>query len=130
MEITPDFSEAIIFESIPDGTYKARIASVESKKSKKDEPMLKWKFTLFGGEGDLSKFNNAAVFYNTMIGGKGAGMLKTLWEAVLGEVPAKFDTDQLLGGEVSIVIKTGYDQHGQKSKYPDVKAITALQPPF
>lgn len=125
MNITPDFSEAVEFTAITPGTYKMRIVDCEQKTSQKNDPYLKWKFQLFGAEGAYAKFNNAHVWTNTMITGKGAGKLKELLVAT-GWQSGSFDPQQLLGKEVVGVLVTGKDQQGNPSDYPEVKSIKAL----
>lgn len=125
--ITPDFSEAQELEPIPTGVYNARIVDVEQKTAKSSgNTYLKWKLQLFGAEGDLAKYNNWPVFYNTMTSGKGAGMLKQFAKAVLKEVPTQLDTDAFLGKEVQISLQQGKDQDGNPSTWPEVKSVKAL----
>lgn len=128
--ITPDFSEAVEATPIPDGVYNARITEAKVEKAKKSgDAFLKWKLTIFGAEGDAAKYNGWPVFYNTMIGGKGAGMLKTLIKAATGVEPAgAFDTDELLGKEVTLTLKQRMQEDGTPAAWPDVKSVKAYLP--
>lgn len=129
--ITPDFSEAandVTSTPIPDGTYATRITGAELRKSKAGDPMVNWKLTIFGAQGELSKYNNWPVYYSTMQVGKGAGMLKKFYLAATGEVlTGAFDTDMLLSKEVEVDLVNEVNPNtGEPSKYPKVKAVRAI----
>lgn len=128
-KVLPDFSEAVELTStpMPVGTYPTRITGVELKDTKAgDAKYLKIKHTVFGLEGDLAKFNSWPIFGNYMTSGKGAGRLKELL-AILGIKPDELDTEALPGREVKITIAYVVDQrNGEKSLYPEIKAIAAL----
>lgn len=128
MKITPDFSEATEdLGTLPDGTYKTRIVDVEPKQSAKGTNYLKWKLQVFGGVGDAARFNNWPVYYNTMIEGRGSGMLKNFLTCAMGEqVAGEFDTEMLLGREVEVTVQTGKDEMGRDRKWPDVKAVAKI----
>lgn len=131
MRITPDFSEAVSRDPIADGIYHARIieASLQPSKKNPTESYIKWKLELFGAEGDLAKENGKMLFYNTMITGKGAGMLKDLVHAATGkEIDADFDTDELLGQQVTVTLKARIKEDGTADAWPDVKAVKAYMP--
>jgi len=129
MKITPDFSEASEdLGSLPDGTYKTRIVEVEPKQSAKGNSYLKWKLQVFGGEGDIARYNNWPVFYNTMLEGPGSGMLKKFLKCAMNEeVAGEFDSEMLLGREIEVTVQTGKDEMGRNRKWPDVKAVAAIQ---
>ena len=123
--ITPDFSEASD-QPIQAGTYNARILKSEQRTSQNGNDYIKWTLSLFGCEGEYAALNNRYVWYNTMLSGRGASMLKKFVKAATGETPpAEFDTDSLVGKEVCLVLVPGVDQQGNPSDYPDVKAVTA-----
>lgn len=126
MQITPDFSEAIESSPIPAGVYKVRITGVEQKTSRKGDPYLNWKLTIFGAEGELSSCNNRPVFMVTMLKGPGAGRLKDLAKAALGELPETWDTDQFLGRELEAVLVERRLDDGTVANFPDVKTVRAL----
>lgn len=129
MLITPDLSEATenTNEPIPGGIYNVRIVDVEEKTSKKGAKYLTWKLQIFGATGDFARFNNWPVFYSTMLSGSGASMLKTLYKAATHtDIPTPFDTDVLLGKEVTITLMPGKSPTGETSKWPDVKGVKAL----
>lgn len=121
MEIQADFSEVA---TLAPGTYKARLTKCENLVSKKGGQYLKWTLETFGS--DDAKNNNKKVFHNTMTSGPGAGGLKRLLAATVGPVDGSFDTDALLGKEVSITVVQGTDQHGNVSDFPEVKAVAKL----
>ncbi len=130
MLVVPDFSEAAESNSepIPAGIYKVRLEEATPVKTKDGTgTYIKWKAKIFGAEGELEKYNNWPVFYNTMTSGKGAGMLKTLIAAAIGEVPeGNFDTDDLLGKEVQFTLTQGKDKDGNPSTWPNVKGVRAI----
>lgn len=130
MIITPELSEAVDTpsEPIPPGVYKVRIEDAEVKQTKAGTgSYLSWKLKIFGAEGDHAKYNNWPVFYSTMTSGKGAGMLKALYKAALGqELTGQFDATELFGREVQVAIAQRRDQDGNVSRWPDVKSVKAL----
>lgn len=129
MEITPDFSEAVADTgaSVPDGTYKVRVVEVEMKDSKAGNKYLNWKLEIFGAEGEVARFNNWKIYHRTMLAGKGAGMLKSFVKAATGtDVTGSFSTDTIIGKELQVTVKTGLDQNGEPSRYPEVKAVKAI----
>lgn len=127
--ITPDFSES---SDAPwqEGIYNARIEEATVKTSQKGNQYVRWTMSVFGAEGDYAKFNNRKVWHNTMLSGRGAGMLKKFIKAATGEVLAEgqgLDTDALIGREVALTITQGFDQDGNVSDYPEVKAVNSVQ---
>lgn len=131
MIIQPDFSQAVESTqgSIPPGVYKLRIEDCSLVTTQKGDPMLKWKLKIYGAEGEVAKYNNWPVYHNTMTVGKGAGMLKALYKAALGEDPTgPLDTDVLLGKEVEAVLTQGRDQQGNPTTWPSVKTVRSIIP--
>lgn len=128
-QITVDLSEAVEMGGVVPGVYSARISGCEQKIAKTSgATYLKWELTIFGAEGELSRFNNHKAWYNTMTSGKGAGMLKNLVKSATGEeIAGDFDTDNLLGKEVQLTLVEGKNQQGEPSGYPEVKAVKPLQ---
>jgi len=130
MQITPDFSNASESAPIPAGVYKTRITGCEQKTSQRTgNSYLNWKLTIFGADGELSRQNNRPLFLVTMFSGPGAGRLKDLCKAATGAVPTgSFDTDNLIGKEVEVVVADRIDQQtGQPSSFPDVKHVRAIR---
>lgn len=120
--IEPDFSE--VTGAIPPGTYAARIKDCEVKDSQKGQKYLNWKLELFGDP----EVNNRIVEANTMIAGKGAFKLKELYKAAMGEdLDGKFDTDSLIGREITVALVQGKDREGNPSQFPDVKSFAPLK---
>ena len=126
-QITVDLSEAVEMSGVVPGVYNARITGAEPKTSKAGGTYVAWELTIFGAEGELSRFNNHKAWHNTMTSGKGAGMLKSFYKAATGEdLTGSLDTDNLLGKEIQVTLTEGKDQHGQPSNYPSVKAVKPL----
>ena len=115
-----------VSETIVPGTYKARIVSVEEQTSQAGNPMLNWRAVVFDDE----KFNNASIFDRTPTTGKGAFRLQEFYKAATGEdltkENASFDTEQLISSEVMFTLVEGVDRDGNPSKWPGVKAVTAI----
>lgn len=130
--ITPDLSEAVETTGVVPGVYSARVTDLELKVSKAGGQYIKWTLTIFGAEGELTRFNNHKVWYNTMLSGKGAGMLKGFYKACKNKdfAGGAFNWSTLTGSEVSVTLVEGKDQQGQPSGYPEVKAIKPLKLPF
>ena len=130
MLISPDLSEAAesTSEPIPPGVYKVRIEDVELKNAKSGANYLRWKTRIFGAEGELARFNNWPVFYNTMTSGKGAGMLKNLYRSATGEdLTGQFDATTLYAKEVLFTLARGKNQDGSPTDWPEVKAVKPVQ---
>ena len=130
MRVTPDFSEASDLQTpFPEAIYKARITKCEMKKSKTSgNDYLNWELSVFGADGELSKFNKRNIFMITMLSGAGAGRLRDLIKAATGstEIPQDFDTDELIGKEIQVMTKMEYDQDGNPRSNPGVKKVTSL----
>ena len=127
--ITPDLSEAVEMTGAPPGMYSGRVAGLELKKAKSGGTYIKWEIKIFGAGGELEKFNNWSVYYNTMTSGKGAGMLKNFVKACTGEdLPQKgaYDFSKLFGCEFSMTLVQGKDSQGNPSNYPEVTKIKPL----
>lgn len=126
--LTPDYSEAVELQVVPAGTYNARIVDAKPMTAKSTgNPYIKWELQIFGATGDYQKFNNAKLWTNTMLTGRGAGMLKTFVKAVNPEYDGgPVDTDACMGKGIQVVVVDGVDQQGQKTIYPEVKAVRSL----
>lgn len=123
--IQPNFDE---LASLSPGQYTVSIAECDVKESKKGAQYLKWKFETI--DCDEPKDNGQSIWTNTMITGRGAFRFKDLYTAATGEefdATAEFDTDMLLGKELSVGIVDGVDQQGNKSGYPEVKTFAPAQ---
>lgn len=122
--ITPDFTEAVEFVTLPPGTYTARLTGCESKVSQAGNPRLNWKFTTFGS--DKAELNNQTIFYGTNLNGKGSGFLRELLSLLSGEKwesGRPFDPEQFFGREIKLSLVAGKTQTGEPSNYPEVKSI-------
>ena len=124
MLVNADLSE--VAEEIPAGTYAARMVDVEAKESKAGNSYLNWKGEIF----DHAEFNGRTFFHMTMLKGKGAFALRDLYTAATGEELPKgstsFDTEQILGQELRVVLADDFDDEGNKRSFPKVKSITKL----
>jgi hypothetical protein len=125
MNITPDFSEAVEQNTVvAPGLYKARVEAVEQKTSKAGNNYLQWTMGIFGAEGDQARFNNHKLWHNTMLSGKGAGILKDFLTATIGEA-RQFQTDEVLGKEVSVMVKNTVMENGNPRA--EVGSVKKLQ---
>ena len=126
-KITPNMDEAVDFSTIPPGTFKMRITGDEVKTTAKGDPMVSWKLTIFGAEGDADQYNGRVVFHNTMLAGKGSGSFRSLWMAVnnvanVADVPNTLDcdTEDFLGKEVLATL--GIREY-QGSEFNEIKSV-------
>jgi hypothetical protein len=129
--ITPDLSEAVEMSDaqIPPGVYKARVVGMEKRVSKTEAATqyIKWELAIFGAEGDLARFNNWKVYTNTMLSGKGTGILKAFYKACTGqELIGQVNFGLLHGSEVQVTLVEGQPYNGQPSKFPEVKKVEAI----
>lgn len=131
--MTPDFSEAVDFEDsqVPPGIYKVRIDSWATKTAKASgAPYIQWKLVIFGADGDYARQNNRPLFLTTMLSGKGAGVLKSLAIAALGEVLTSWGAEwqnQFIGKEIQIKAVKNINPNTGKEGFPDVRSISALR---
>jgi hypothetical protein len=126
MLVKPDFSEVSGNDPVPPGTYSARIKECEQRESKAGNPYLNWKLELFG----TPEVNNRVVFHMTMVKGKAAFRLQELYSAATGEQISDktgFDTDMLIGKEITVTLTEAKDQEGNVRPFPEVKAVAALK---
>lgn len=112
--IQPDFSEAV--ENLPEGEYAVRISDVEMKDSKAGNKYLNWSMETFGKDDD--RLNGRKIFHTTPIAGKGAGILKAFVKACGMEATNSFDTDELMGRELVVVLKNNPER-----AFPEIKAV-------
>lgn len=127
---TPDLSEAVESTPVPPGIYTARVTSLEKRVSKTESatPYIKWELTLFGCEGELTKHNNWKVYTNTMLAGKGTGILKSFYKACTKEeIPdGAINWALLVGSEVQVTLREGQPYNGEPSKYPEVASVKPI----
>jgi hypothetical protein len=118
--IIPDFSEVV---ELTAGEYPVRVTKGELKTTKNGDPMINWELTTFGK--DDERLNNKKVFHNTMVTGKGAGILKQFLKAADYDLSSEgFDTDDLLGKELVAVL--GPDKENpEMMRVKSVKKIKA-----
>lgn len=130
--LTPDLSEATELGDgvMPPGVYKARVTGMEKKESKNipSTPYIKWTLTIFGAEGELTKYNNWKVYHNTMLSGKGTGITKAFVKACTGqELEGAFNFALLNGAELQITVAEGKPYNGEPAKFPEVKKVEQIQ---
>jgi hypothetical protein len=123
MLITPDLSE--VSTPISAGTYKVRIVKAVPGEYKTGLKYINWHMETF--ESEDAKDDGRYIFNKTPYTGKAAFRMADMWRAALGkELEGKFDTEQLLGKEIKVVVVDGTDQEGNPSGYPDVKTVASL----
>lgn len=122
--IKPDWTEETT--PVQPGVYSARIKDCEVKTGKDSgKPYGNWKLELYGSP----EVNNRVIFMSTPFGGKGIFRLGELYKAATGQEidkNAQFDTDMLIGKEVTVTLVEGKDQNGNARSFPDVKSVSAL----
>lgn len=129
--LTPDLSEATELGDgvLPPGVYKARVTGMEKKESKSipSTPYIKWTLTIFGAEGELTKYNNWKVYHNTMLSGKGTGITKQFVKACTGqELEGAFNFALLHGAELQVTLKEGKPYNGEPAKFPEVAKVEQI----
>ncbi len=102
--IQPDFSD--VAELIP-GAFNARVTKWEQKESQANPGnfYINWTCDVFGCEDE--KLNGQKFWHMTMITGRGAGILKTFYKAVMHKELEKgesFDPEDFLGKEFRVVL--------------------------
>ncbi len=127
--IKPDLTQTT--DSVGPGTYKVRIkdASIGEWAGKDGGPattFINWRMETFG-EAE-SKNNGRAIWNKTPVAGKGAFRLKDLYKAAMGEdLDGQFDTDMLMGKEVSVSVVDGVNfKTGEPTGYTEVKTIRPI----
>lgn len=119
--VTPDFSE--VAEEITPGEYTVRVVGAEEGSWEKDgrtTRFIKWTMETLN-EAD-PKNNGRRIYERTALNGKGAFRLQRLYKAAVGEsLKGGFDTEQLLGKEVRVVVET--DAKG----FTNVKSFAPVQ---
>jgi hypothetical protein len=121
--IQPDWTEET--QPVKPGVYSARIKECDVKTSQKGSTYGNWKLELFG----TPEVNNRVVFMATPFSGKGIFRLADLYKAATGEEidrHANFDTEMLIGKEITVTLVEGKDQNGNTRQYPDVKSVSKL----
>lgn len=104
--ITPDLSQ-VSSGAIEPGTYPAKIIAVEFKESKKGNPMIVPKFEVTIGEGKTRTRQAHLVVTGESAFGFEQLLRATHFDDVadsLKSAPKPFDTDQLIGQELQVVI--------------------------
>jgi len=131
-KITVDLTEAVDFSTIPPGEYKVRITGEEVKTSKNTGvPMVAWKLTIFGAEGDAERYNGRTLFHTTVLRGKGSGLYRSLYAATEGieekDVPERLDCDSedFLSKEVLATVGVRVFEGKEQNKVEAVAVIPA-----
>lgn len=121
MKFSADFSEATSFEKIPTGVYQARLKKAEGKTSQAGNNYISWTLELVHHD-----FRGRLVWLNTVLSGKGSGILKMLVEAATGENVdnGDFDSDSLMGKVITIKLTEELDNRtGQARETPKVTVV-------
>lgn len=97
---SPDYSQE--FKALDPGTYTARVDSFEEKSSKKDgTPYLQWTLEIVD-----ESYAGAKVWSNTMLSGRGAGMLKHFLKSCDGVYEGgEFDPQDYVGSKLGVTIE-------------------------
>lgn len=125
MRISADFSQAG-HGAIPAGKYDLQIDNVEPKTSQKTgNEYLSITMKVIGNP----EYDGYKLFYNAPITGKGAFRLARVLEAVgIGaEGMSEFETDDLLGQNLSGIVQYELDEQGQKRRFPSVTEVFKSQ---
>lgn len=123
MLLTPDTSECA--DQITPGEYKVRIkdAKVDKWEGREGRPAtsyVEWTLETFG-EPEV-KNNGRYIRYKTPLNGKGAFRIASFYRAVTGsQLSGSFDTEQLMGREVQVVVGMQKD-----TEYTEVKSVKSL----
>ncbi len=119
--IQPDFSEAIA--DLAAGDYAVRVAGSEVKTGQKNgTPYVRWTLETFGK--DDQTLNDRKIYHNTMLTGKGTGMLKQFLKALGYDpevLPKDWETEDAHGKEMIVVVKPG------EGGFPEVKSVKAFK---
>lgn len=123
MLVTPDFTE--VAEEITPGTYRGQIRKVEVGEWSSGTKHLKVEIETVG-ESD-PKNNGRRVFDRLPLSGGGAFKLQRFYKAATGEaLKGPFNTEQLLGKQVTMTIVDGVNKEGAKTGYIEVKTYAAV----
>jgi hypothetical protein len=95
------------FEVIPGGRYRARLVEVSVESGQK-APYWKWVFKISDG-----KYKGRLQWLNTSLSDNALWKFKEVFKAF--GVPANTDTDELLGGEVALLVSTRTIQAGLRA---------------
>lgn len=113
--IEADFTEAT--DTLPPGEYAARVVNSEVRTSKTSGgTYINWTLETFGK--DDERFNGRKIFHSTPTTGKGAGILRQFLNATAVETTGQFETTDLHGRELVVVIV-----EDKESTYPRVKTV-------
>lgn len=134
--INPDTTQAKDFSPLDPGTYQAKIVAVESKKSKKNNPMIvptlaitvpgrtdareKQAFLVITGEG--------AYGFDQLLRSAGFADIADKYRDPSVSPKPPFDTDALIGRSVQVVIETQMYDKGDGSGAKPTDAIKTFLP--
>lgn len=120
MLVQPDFSE--VKDEVTPGTYKGVIKKGEVKAWPSGGQYVNWEIETYG-EAE-AKNNGRRIFHKTATSGKGAFQLQKLYKAATGQaLTGAFDTEQLVGKQVQVVVADGVNREGQPTGYTEVKNV-------
>ncbi len=119
-EIVLDFSGAVDFDPIPDGTYEAKVLNVIANKSKGGNPKLEWTFGI-----TEAPHIGRQMKRHTPTTGKGSGLSKQVLKALGVDTSATnvtFKPSQAVGQAISLVV-------GRQKDNADYNEIKRVNPP-
>lgn len=141
--ITPDLSG--IKDPLDAGTYNARIIGYGQKDGDDATKEINWekngeahsltmlvaRLEVFGAEN--AAHNGMTVAHELPLSGGGAFRLTEFYEAATGTIVAKeqregfsFDTDELMGRDVTIVVIKEADKNDPSKEYTRVKSVSKI----
>jgi hypothetical protein len=134
-EVEIDFSSAVTFENLPDGTYTFEVEecepSVSGEKSKNPgAPLLHWKFVVVAPE----EFVGRVMHRHSPTNGKGSGLTKDVLKALnvpgLDDPKIKFKRSTAIGQQLvaDVQPQKGDDQYVEMVNLRPLAAAKASSP--
>jgi len=97
-----DVEANMVFETLPIGTYEVEVEQIEVKQANgKEFPYLSMRYNII----EPTEFAGKKLFDNVSMAPTALFKLKQLTLACNLDIGAEFDTDDLLGANVSVVVK-------------------------
>ena len=124
MLVQPDLSE--VQDIVGPGTYKCIVKKGEVKEWPNGGHFINWEMETYG-EAD-PKNNGRRIYHKTSISGKAAFRLQQFYQAAVGApLSGQFDTEQLVGKQLSIEVVDGMDRKtGEPTGYTEVKTVKRI----
>lgn len=123
MLIEPKLDE--VAEDVVPGEYKVRVTGCQDGEYKTGTKYLNWRMETFSEE--EPKNNGRAIFYKTIYEGRGAFQIQRFYKAATGEpLKGSFDTEQVIGKEIGVVVDYATDRDGNELSMVEVKSVKKL----